>query len=127
MRQRLGLFGAAAFAVAALSSTGGIRGATPPTRRNEVVAVVEKVSPAVVNISAEQTVRRQQTFFDEFFGEFDAGPRRYKTKSLGSGTIITGGVILTNDHVVSGASKIIATTKSGQEYECDVVGADQDN
>ena len=100
-------------------------------RRNPgaaAVAVVEKVSPAVVNISAEQTVRRQPTFFDQFFGEFDAGPRRYKTKSLGSGTIINaGGVILTNDHVVSGASKIIATTKNGQEYECDVVGADQDN
>jgi len=102
--------------------------ATPPIRRNEVVAVVEKVSPAVVNISAEQTVRRPSSFFDQFFGDVDAAPRRYKTQSLGSGTVINaGGVILTNDHVVSGASKIIATTKSGQEYECDLVGADRDN
>ncbi len=102
--------------------------ATPPTRRNEVVAVVEKVSPAVVNISAEQTVRRQPTIFDQFFGEPGGSPRRYKTKSLGSGVVINGnGVILTNDHVVSGASKIIATTKSGQEYECEVVGSDRDN
>ena len=128
MREGHRILGAAAVAVAALSFVPPARAATPPVRRNEVVAVVEKVSPAVVNISAEQTVRRQPTFFDEFFGEFDAGPRRYKTKSLGSGTIINAsGVILTNDHVVSGASKIIATTKSGQEYECDVVGADQDN
>jgi len=100
----------------------------PPVRRNEVVAVVEKVSPAVVNISAEQTVRRQPSFFDQFFGEFEGGGRRYKTKSLGSGTIINaGGIVLTNDHVVSGASKIIATAKNGQEYECEIVGADQDN
>ena len=128
MRERRRNPGAAAVAVAALSLASSVFAATPPIRRNAVVAVVEKVSPAVVNISAEQTVRRQPTFFDQFFGEFDAGPRRYKTKSLGSGTIINaGGVILTNDHVVSGASKIIATTKSGQEYECDVVGADQDN
>ncbi len=128
MKHRLEFFGAAAVAVAALSFGGPVAAATPPVRRNEVVAVVEKVSPAVVNISAEQTVRRQPTYFDEFFGEHDAAPRRYKTKSLGSGTIINAdGIVLTNDHVVSGASKIIATTKSGQEYECTVVGADQDN
>ena len=119
----LAAFGSALFF--ALSSGA----ATPPTRRNEVVAVVEKVSPAVVNISAEQTVRRQPTVFDQFFGDFGyASPRRYKTKSLGSGVVINGnGVILTNDHVVSGASKIVATTKAGQEYECEVVGSDRDN
>jgi len=81
----------------------------------------------VVNISAEQTVRRRTSLLDEFFG-FEGPSRRYKTQSLGSGVIINAqGVILTNDHVVSGASRIIATTKSGEEYECDVVGSDQDN
>jgi len=100
---------------------------TLPSRRNEIVAVVGKVSPAVVNISAEQTVRRRTSLLDEFFG-FEGPSRRYKTQSLGSGVIINAqGVILTNDHVVSGASRIIATTKSGEEYECDVVGSDQDN
>jgi serine protease Do len=100
----------------------------PATRRNEIVAVVEKASPAVVNISAEQTVRRRTTLFDQFFGGFDALPRRYKTQSLGSGVIInSSGVILTNDHVVSGASKIIATTKAGDEHECEIVGSDRDN
>ena len=128
MREGHRILGAAALAVAALSFAASARGVTLPARRNEVVAVVEKVSPAVVNISAEQTVRRQPTFFDDFFGGYDAGPRRYNTKSLGSGTIIdANGIVLTNDHVVSGASKIIATTRSGQEYVCDVVGADQDN
>ena len=125
---RRAVFRAAVFGPAALFLARAASAATPPARRNEVVAVVEKVAPAVVNISAEQTVRRQPNFFDQFFGEFDAGPRRDKTKSLGSGTIINGsGVILTNDHVVSGASKIVATTKSGQEYECEIVGADQEN
>jgi serine protease Do len=120
---------AAAFWAAAVFFSGFLAAATPPVRRNEVVAVVEKVSPAVVNISAEQTVRRQPTIFDQFFGDFQFNsPRRYKTRSLGSGVLInTSGVILTNDHVVSGASKIVATTKSGQEYECDVVGSDRDN
>jgi serine protease Do len=101
---------------------------TVPNRRSEIVNVVDKVAPAVVNISAEQTVQRRSTFFDEFFGSPDGAPRRYKTQALGSGVIISAnGIILTNDHVVSGASRIIATTKSGNEYECDLVGSDRDN
>ena len=35
--------------------------------------------------------------------------------------------MLTNDHVISGASRILATTKSGQELECEVIGSDADN
>jgi serine protease Do len=97
------------------------------TRKNEIVLVVEKVSPSVVNISAEQTLRRRPSIFDDFF--FGQDPRsRRRAQSLGSGVIIDSkGVILTNDHVVSGASKIIATTKAGVELECEVVGADTDN
>ena len=95
-----------------------------PTRRTEIVEVVEKVSPAVVNIAAQQTVRRNRSLFDDFFFGLDSRP----AKSLGSGVIIDPrGIILTNDHVISGASKIIATTKDGKELECDVVGSDADN
>jgi serine protease Do len=120
----LSLAAAARAAAASLSNAG-----TVPNRRSEIVAVVEKVSPAVVNISAEQTVRRQPSIFDQFFGDFDFNsPRRYKTKSLGSGVLINNGtVILTNDHVVSGASRIVATTKSGKELECEIAGSDRDN
>jgi serine protease Do len=101
--------------------------ATPlPSRRSEVVEVVEKVGPSVVNIAAEQIVRRRPSLFDDFFFGFE--PRARKSQSLGSGVIIDPkGIILTNDHVVSGASKIIATTKSGLELDCDVVGSDTDN
>lgn len=95
-----------------------------PSRRNEVVEVVDKVSPAVVNIAAEQTVRRARGVFDQFFLGLDPRP----AKSLGSGVIIDPkGIILTNDHVISGASKIIATTRSGQELACEVIGSDADN
>jgi serine protease Do len=99
-----------------------------PSRRNEVVEVVEKVAPSVVNIAAEQIVRQRPSMFDEFFFGADPRQRRERSQSLGSGVIIDPkGIILTNDHVISGASKIIATTKSGQELECEVVGSDADN
>jgi serine protease Do len=98
------------------------------TRRSEIVLVVEKVSPAVVNISAEQILRRRPSVFDDFFFGFDSRPRKRTSQSLGSGAIIDArGIIITNDHVVSGASKITAMTKSGLELECEVVGSDADN
>jgi S1-C subfamily serine protease len=111
----VGTFATAAAAVAA----------PLPSRRSDIVEVVDKVSPAVVNIAAEQTVRRRASFDDFFFG---VQPRQRRAQSLGSGVIIRPeGIILTNDHVISGASRIIATTKSGQELDCEVIGSDADN
>ena len=114
-------------AVCALAAGGAVLFAAPlSTRRSEIVLVVERVAPAVVNISAEQTLRRRPSVFDDFFG-MDPRSRR-RAQSLGSGVIIDPkGIILTNEHVVSGASKIIATTKAGVELECEVVGSDTDN
>src|SRR4029077_7328033 len=95
-----------------------------PSRRNEVVEVVERVSPAVVNIASGPPVRRARSCFDQFFLGLDPRP----AKSLGSGVIIDPkGIILTNDHVISGASRIVATTKTGQELACEVIGSDADN
>ena len=97
-------------------------------RRTEIVQVVDKVAPAVVNISAEQTLRQRPSLFDDFFFGSDGRSRQRKSQSLGSGAIIDPkGIIVTNDHVVSGASKITAMTKSGLELECEVVGSDADN
>ena len=112
-----------------LLASAGVAAAAPlSSRRNEIVLVVEKVSPAVVNISAEQIQRRRPSLFDDFFFGFDSRPRRRTSQSLGSGSIIDAkGIIVTNEHVVSGASKITAMTKSGIELECDVVGSDSDN
>ncbi len=107
---------------------GVVRAEPLPSRRSEIVEVVEKVAPAVVNIAAEQIVRRRPSLFDEFFFGGDPRPRSDRAQSLGSGVIIDPkGVILTNDHVISGASRILATTKSGQELECEVIGSDADN
>ena len=112
-----------ALAVAAGAAAGPLS-----SRRTEIVLVVEKVSPAVVNISAEQTLRQRPSIFDDFFFGGDGRQRKRTSQSLGSGAIIDAkGIIVTNDHVVSGASKITAMTKSGLELECEVVGSDADN
>ncbi|MBI2265063.1 MAG: Do family serine endopeptidase [Armatimonadetes bacterium] len=84
-------------------------------------SIAEKVGPSVVNISAEKTVSAHpqmpdlepfrgtpwEDFFRRFFGGIP-GPQRPQTStSLGSGVIVrSDGYILTNEHVIQGATEI---------------------
>lgn len=97
-------------------------------RRTPVVQVVEKVRPAVVNLTAKQVVRyRGRSLFEELFPEF-AVPREYETQSLGSGVVIsTDGLIVTNEHVIGGAAEISVRFLSGEQFSAEVVGADADS
>ena len=97
--------------------------------------IVKRVSPSVVHIAVEKTVRDANSggegdsspFDDEFFRKFFAPrlPHAPKQRGLGSGTIVDKrGYILTNNHVVEGAEKIIVKTKDGREMEATLLGAD---
>src|SRR5262249_59479761 len=95
-------------------------------RRNPVVDVVQKVGPAVVFIGTEQVVDRRMrgTPLEELlFGE--GGRRERQTvQSLGSGVIIDpGGTIVTNDHVIRGASAVHVVLADGLQLDPEVVGA----
>jgi serine protease Do len=100
-------------------------------RRSPVVVAVEKVSPAVVNIS---TVVKEKVspffpfggedFFRDFFPEMFS--REYQYSSLGSGLIIDGekGYIVTNYHVVANATEIKVITADQKEYKGRILGSD---
>jgi len=63
-------------------------------------------------------------FFEEFFGEFPE--REYKRVGLGSGVIIDKeGYILTNEHVISGATEIKVKLPDGREFNGVVKGKDR--
>ncbi|HVF60747.1 MAG TPA: trypsin-like peptidase domain-containing protein [Thermoanaerobaculia bacterium] len=97
--------------------------AQPPSRRTPVVEVVERVGPAVVNIAAEAIVRDVDPFFGLFFG-----PRSRRAQSLGSGLIVeSSGIVVTNAHVIEGASRIVVTTRDGRELEAEVLGSDRES
>jgi serine protease Do len=92
--------------------------------------VAKRVAPAVVNISTEQVVRMSRGAgrnqlpeqFRDFFGD---QPQEFTQASLGSGIIVDPkGYIITNNHVVEGASKITVSVKDGKEYVAKVVGGD---
>jgi len=98
-----------------------------------IADVAEKAMPAVVHIEVVQRMESSEPvfpfesdpFFRYFFGE-PRGPRRdKKMRGIGTGMMIDGeGSILTNNHVISGATKITVKLASGEEFEAKVVGAD---
>ena len=99
------------------------------TRRSPVVQVVDRVSAAVVYIGTVQVVEqrfRSRTVFDELF--FGPQEERRAVEGLGSGVIIDpSGVIITNDHVIRGASEIHVVLADGRQLDAEVVGSDAEN
>ena len=99
---------------------------------NFVVAVVQKVGPAVVRIDSARTITNQASgesedpFYRRFFG--DGGqpePRQRIERGSGSGFIINAnGQILTNSHVVDGADRVTVTLKDGRTFKGRVQGED---
>lgn len=100
---------------------------------------VKVAAPAVVNIYTTQKVRAHSQIDDpvlrRFFGFHEDNPQlddsqRAMTKptSLGSGVIATAnGYILTNNHVVAQADKIIVALQDGRRAEATVIGTDPDS
>ncbi|NWF60207.1 MAG: trypsin-like peptidase domain-containing protein [Fischerella sp.] len=111
----------------------GDRPLTPtPEDTNFVVAVVEKVEPAVVRINTARTVRPElpevfnDPFFRRFFGDrIPTQPQERVVRGVGSGFVINpNGQILTNAHVVNDADTVTVTFSNGQTFEGKVLGTD---
>lgn len=98
--------------------------------RTSYADVVEKTSPAVVRIEAEVKGRpTSQTQFDldDLFKQ--QGPQQQKPqleRGLGSGVIVSAdGTILTNNHVVEGATKITVLLADNKSFDAKLVGSDK--
>jgi serine protease Do len=114
-----------------------------PANLNEgFSAVVEPLLPTVVNISTSKMVKTQKgqgpfsfsdPLFRQFFGDQfgdqqqqqQQEPREQREHSLGSGVIVNpDGYILTNNHVVDGATDVEVTLSDKRTFKAKIVGTD---
>src|SRR5947209_1540778 len=96
--------------------------------------IVERYGPAVVNVSVTGTAKAAfhgspsdpDDPSSQFFRRFQ-GPRpQGRTRGLGSGFIVkSDGVVLTNAHVVDGASEVKVKLTDKREFDAKVVGTDK--
>jgi Do/DeqQ family serine protease len=90
--------------------------------------IVKRVAPAVVNVYAARIVANNNPFladpfFRQFFGRM---PREQVERALGSGVIVDpAGLIVTNYHVIEGASQVKIALADKREFEADIVLKDQ--
>ena len=86
--------------------------------------VVREAAPAVVNISARSIQRVQADPFFQFFG--GGIPQQRVAESAGSGVIIrSDGIVVTNNHVIQGATQIRVVLNDRREYPAEVILADE--
>ena len=97
------------------------------------VPLVKQAAPAVVNIYAQRVIEERRSpfsrdpFFRDFFRNFGQLQPRVQN-SLGSGVILSAdGYVVSNYHVVGGATDIRVVLHDGREISGDVILADEDS
>ena len=90
------------------------------SRATAIVRAARTVAPSVVAVSVRrrQQVRRR-SFFDDYFLPFR------ETRGLGSGFVVDErGTVLTNHHVIAGATEILVTLPDGRDFDASLAGSD---
>ncbi|HZF68086.1 MAG TPA: trypsin-like peptidase domain-containing protein [Gemmatirosa sp.] len=97
------------------------------SRRSAIVSAVERVAPAVVTVQTETVEQSPVDPLEYLFGRGGGGGRQTRA-GIGSGFIVRAdGVIVTNAHVVSGATRVSVAMRDGKTYSARVVGSDETN
>lgn len=109
----------------------------------DFTGLVQKVAPAVVNISTTQKIKHPRgkrpnidipdipedspwgDLLRKFFGDENGPAEEYNTQSLGSGFIIDpNGYIITNNHVIKNSDEIVVRLSDRRELKAKLIGTD---
>jgi serine protease Do len=109
-----------------VAGAANLQDAVTASRRNAIVQAAERVAPAVVSINV---LRRERVMPRSLFEQMMLPPgAQREVTGLGSGFIIHAeGLVVSNEHVVRGASQVVVTLPDGREFDADVVGTDELN
>jgi serine protease Do len=121
------LGGAAAYAVAPDAAAAPPVGTAQVVRAPDFADLVERVRPAVVNIAVTERAKKlaMDNIPEPFRRYFRDAPQGKPRQGVGSGFIIDPeGWIVTNNHVVDGAEKVVITLEDGSELPAVVKGRD---
>ncbi|MBC7543108.1 MAG: trypsin-like peptidase domain-containing protein [Candidatus Sericytochromatia bacterium] len=95
--------------------------AAAPLTVDTFADLAEMAGPAVVNI--DTVARRQVQVMPHPFGAPEL--RSFEQRGLGSGFIVdSSGLIVTNNHVIQGATQVIVTLSDGRKFPAKLVGRD---
>ncbi|HEY0242123.1 MAG TPA: trypsin-like peptidase domain-containing protein [Gemmatimonadaceae bacterium] len=94
-------------------------------RTTAITSAVARVAPTVVTVQTEVVEAVPRDFYEQFFGGRSG---RRTSSGLGSGFVVReDGVIVTNAHVISGATRISVAFRDGTTYQAKLLGADETN
>ncbi len=119
------------FMLALVAPSVTLAGALPSSEKASVAPIVRAVTPGVVNIATRKLESVEvpvlpDPALQEFLDMPNARLRR-ETTSAGSGVIVDAarGFVLTNEHVIRGATAIEVTTKDDRHFRAQLVGRDK--
>jgi serine protease Do len=123
------------YATLFLATTLLLAAASATAQLPDFTKIVKDSSPAVVKIVVEYSAKRSAQsgsneqeipeYLRRFFEQRGAPPAQQQRMGMGSGFVIsTDGYIVTNNHVVEGADKVVVRFSDRSEFDAEVIGTD---
>lgn len=108
----------------ALSQEARVVPASPQAVKLSLAPVAKRAAPSVVNVYAARVVENRNRLLDDpifrqFFGGSGSGEQ--VQRSLGSGVIVDGGLVVTNNHVIERMDQVKVSLADKREFEAEIV------
>ncbi|MGZ9106594.1 MAG: serine protease, partial [Rhodoplanes sp.] len=99
--------------------------ASPQAVKLSFASVAKRAGPSVVNVYAARVVENRNPLLDDpIFRQFFGGPGgsgEQVQRSLGSGVIVDGGLVVTNNHVIERMDQVKVSLADKREFEAEIV------